>query len=472
MPGGNGEEGGSSSGFPGAPGGNGEEGGFPSGFPGMPGENGEEGSFPSGFPGMPGGNGEEGGSSGFPGAPGNGGFSFGGMGSDDVKLQYIDDDPDSYANIFDNAKTEVSAADKKRLIEALKKLGDYTDMEEALDTDEVLRYFVVHNFVCNDDSYTGSMIHNYYLHESDGRLSMIPWDYNLAFGTFTGNDAAGTVNASIDDPVSGSVDDRPMVGWIFSDESYTERYHTLFAEFLERWFADGRLEKLIADTADMIRPYVEKDPTKFCTSEDFEKGVTALSQFVSLRAEAVGRQLAGDGDAVDAGSLDLSDMGTMNGGGAGREAAPSPDGTAREGVPAGQSGDSAKNAAQTRTDAERTDEPAEGFSAPQGFPSGNGVNAAFPGQSGGFPAGASDGRSEASFRALLGACALTLAAGLLIAVKKKVHHGFLWDNNEKFSVKPFSKGLRFPKAAPLVVRRSGRNPCASSAQEVLKGLSH
>ncbi len=56
--------------------------------------------------------------------------------------------------------------------------------------DEVLRYFVVHNFVVNGDSYTGSMIHNYYLYEQDGKLSMIPWDYNLAFGGFQGSDAA------------------------------------------------------------------------------------------------------------------------------------------------------------------------------------------------------------------------------------------------------------------------------------------
>ena len=40
-----------------------------------------------------------------------------------VKLQYVDDDPDSYANIFDNAKTDITKADKKRLIAALEKLG-------------------------------------------------------------------------------------------------------------------------------------------------------------------------------------------------------------------------------------------------------------------------------------------------------------------------------------------------------------
>ena len=425
MPGADSEEGGfPSGGFPGMPGSDGEDSSFPSGgFPGMPGGDGEESGFPSGgFPGMPGSDGEQGGfpsggfpatpgpereesdpsSGGFPGAPGadggKGGFSFGGMGSDDVKLQYIDDDPDSYPNIFDNAKTDVSAADQKRLIASLKKLSSYTDLEDALDTDEVLRYFVVHNFVCNGDSYTGSMIHNYYLHESDGKLGMIPWDYNLAFGTFMGNNASGTVNTSIDSPVSGSADDRPMVGWIFSDESYTEQYHQLFAEFLAKWFTDGELEQLIADTADMIRPYVDKDPTKFCTTEEFEKGVAALSQFVSLRAEAVGRQLAGDTAAVDTGSLDLSDMGTMGGGMGG-------------------------NAAQQRKNGDadlRTDEtaPVQNSSAER---ESSGERPQFPNQSGAFdPNNASQGKgSETSFRIWLGVSAVVLAAGLLAAIKKK-----------------------------------------------------
>lgn len=89
---------------------------------------------------------------------------FGGMGSADVKLQYIDDDPESYSNIFGNAKTDISDEDKQRLTEALKKLseGDVS----AVDTEDVIMYFVVHNFVCNGDSYTGNMIHNYYLYES------------------------------------------------------------------------------------------------------------------------------------------------------------------------------------------------------------------------------------------------------------------------------------------------------------------
>lgn len=261
----------------------------------------------------------------FGGGRGNGqGFEMGGVSSfgsaSDVKLQYIDDDPDSYANIFDSAKTDVSDADQARLISSLKSLSDFESLDEVLDTDAVLRYFVVHNFVVNGDSYTGNMIHNYYLYEEDGRLSMIPWDYNLAFGTFQGQDAAGAVNDAIDDVLS----DRPMQAWIFSDERYTQRYHALYAEFLSTVDPAQIIDSAYA----LIADYVAQDPTKFCTVEEFEAGVQALRSFCALRQESVRGQLDGtvpstsesqsaQRDAlVSADGLDLSDMGTMNNGGA------------------------------------------------------------------------------------------------------------------------------------------------------------
>ena len=246
-----------------------------------------------------------------------GGF---GMGSDDVKLKYTDDSFDSYSNIFNNAKTTVNDADKKRLIHSLKALSEQSDLESTVDVEEVIRYFVVHNFLCNGDSYTGQMIHNYYLYEKNGQLSMIPWDYNLAYGSFSGGNASSSVNSPIDTPVSGDMSDRPMVSWIFDDEDYTEQYHKLFSEFL----SSVDLEKMISDTAALIDEYVEKDPTKFCTYDEFKKGVEAISKFCTLRAESVSGQLSGsipstsDGQKadssslIDTGDLNISDMGSMN----------------------------------------------------------------------------------------------------------------------------------------------------------------
>ena len=267
--------------------------------------------MPDGFtpPEMPGGRGS------------GGGF---GMGSSDVKLQYIDDDPESYSNIFNQAKTDITEADQNRLIEALKVLSEGEDIENVVNIDQVLRYFVVHNFVVNGDSYTGSMIHNYYLYEEDGLLSMIPWDYNLAFGTFQGNNANSAVNDPIDTPLSiSNSGDRPMADWIFSSEEYTQLYHQYFAEFLET----TDFVAIIDETAKLIAPYVERDPSKFYTTVEFEAGVAAIREFCLLREESVLGQLNGTIPATDAGQsadssvlvdashITLSDMGSMGIGG-------------------------------------------------------------------------------------------------------------------------------------------------------------
>jgi len=251
----------------------------------------------------------------------------------DLSLIYSDDEYSSYSNIFGNAKTDITDEDKDRLIASLKSLNENSDIEDVVNVDEVIRYFVVHNFVCNFDSYTGSMIHNYYLYEEDGQLSMIPWDYNLAFGGFSagggGSDSATQmVNYPIDTPVSGgTVDSRPMLAWIFADENYTELYHTYFDTFISEYFESGYFENLITETENLIGTYVEQDPTKFCTYDEFETGVDTLKSFCLLRAESIRGQLDGtipstsdgqqedDSALVDASSISLTDMGSMGHGG-------------------------------------------------------------------------------------------------------------------------------------------------------------
>ena len=347
-----------------------------------------------------------------------GGFG-GGNGSDDVKLQYIDDDADSYPNIFDNAKTDVSGKDEKRLIESLRKLSAYEDLEDVLDMDAVLRYFVVHNFVVNGDSYTGSMIHNYYLYEQDGKLSMLPWDYNLAFGGFQGNDAESAVNDPIDDVLS----DRPMQAWMFSSEEYTALYHEYYEEFLQSADIDG----LIDEAYSLIAPYVEKDPTKFCTYDEFETGVQTLKNFCYLRAQSVTGQLDGSipstseaqkessESLVDASAITISDMGSMGntmggkGGFGGRQNddADKSDAADTEGFTPPQRPDSSADA---ETDSETDTQTDSAENPPQSPP--DGQNGTPPGQTD----GQGSSRTSGTQTVLLAACALVLALGLGFAV--------------------------------------------------------
>lgn len=250
-------------------------------------------------------------------------------GSEDVLLKYTDDAFESYANLFDNAKTDVSDRDKARLIAALKRLSEGEAIEDTVAVEAVIRYFAVHNFVLNFDSYTGSMIHNYYLYEKNGQLQMIPWDYNLAFGAFeTSMSATELINMPIDSPVSGgTVEERPMLAWIFDEEAYTALYHETLESLITTYFESGFFETMIDAVTTMITPCVEQDPTRFCTFEEFQTAAATLKSFCLLRAESVRAQLNGtigtttatqDPDTlVDGGDLQVSEMGSMNHGGMG-----------------------------------------------------------------------------------------------------------------------------------------------------------
>ena len=110
-----------------------------------------------------------------------------------------------------------------------------------------------------------------------------------------------------------------MMDWILTNPEYTALYHRYIAEFLET--VDP--VEIIDGAYALIAAEVERDPTKFCTYQEFEDGVEALKTFCILRRESISGQLAGtipstrdgqsaeDAALVDASGLTLSDMGTM-----------------------------------------------------------------------------------------------------------------------------------------------------------------
>lgn len=248
----------------------------------------------------------------------------------DVALKYTDDDEDSYENIFRNAKFDTTINDRRRVIEALKTLSTGENIEGAVDVDGALRYFTVQTFVVNLDSYLGPTGHNYYLYEQNGRLTVLPWDYNLAFGTYSlgmpdpVNDAGLYVNYPIDTPAPGEVMlERPLFHNLMKKAEYYEKYHSYYDKFIGKYFESGYFGVKAKKTAEMIAPYVMEDPTAFCTYEEHEKGVDTIVDFCLLRAESVRRQLEGripstirgqsedKSGFVDASQVWLPDMGEV-----------------------------------------------------------------------------------------------------------------------------------------------------------------
>ena len=231
-------------------------------------------------------------------------------------LHYVGDDPGDYNVIFDTAVFSPSNADKKAYIRAVRTLNTGDHPEEALDLETVMRYFAAHNFINNYDSYNGVFVHNFYIHEKNGKLSIVPWDYNLAFGAFSMESALSSffegshydiradfgesmssdesfVNYPIDTPMFFvSTEQRPVFGAWISDPVCKEEYHRLFHQFLESYFDSGFFNVEFGRVRQMIWPYIEQGLT-FYTIDSFDAAAENLKKYCHLRCESIQGQLSG-----------------------------------------------------------------------------------------------------------------------------------------------------------------------------------
>ena len=265
-------------------------------------------------------------------------------------LNYTDDDLDSYETIWDGEITKTNQADHERVVKALKNIAEGNDLETYMDIDNLLRYMAVHVFSVNEDSLSGMMAHNYYLYESDGKLNLIPWDYNLALGGMGGmgggmpggsgeteesSEATSVVNCPIDDAFSGT----DFFDTLLENETYHSQYDAYLQKLVSEYINGGGFDAFYERVRSQINELVETDPTAFYSYDEYETAAETLYQVVKLRGQSIQGQLDGtipsteeaqrDSDAlIDASDLDVSVMGTMNmGGGNGAGGPGGPGGT-------------------------------------------------------------------------------------------------------------------------------------------------
>lgn len=282
---------------------------------------------------------------------GSNGFLFkpDGTGSD---LKYISDDIEDYTGI--GLKTNEGNINQSKLVEMLDAINNGGDIEKYIDVDEMLRYFAVNTALVNLDSYQGNMKHNYYLYEQNGVFSIIPWDYNMSFGGFgagggriaggngenqadvttnmekpvaqnngqpdqTGdggmqqqrgggvdmgmgmsgnliNDSA--INFSVTTPVSGTtLEERPLLKALLSNDEYRDKYEGYLEELATTYLTEEYVQSITKKLAVLLTTYVEADPTKFSTTEQFleaVEGENSLPEFAKQRSESILRQLSGE----------------------------------------------------------------------------------------------------------------------------------------------------------------------------------
>ncbi|MCT4479779.1 CotH kinase family protein [Peribacillus frigoritolerans] len=269
-----------------------------------------------------------------------------GTGSD---LKWISEDIDDYTGL--NLKTNDNS-DQSSMIKMLDAINNGGNLEEVLDVDEMLRYFAANTALVNLDHYQGDKKHNYYLYEENGVFSILPWDYNMSFGGYSGGggrlagdsdqetadqkngtaaegiaDAAkqddkeplggapnmngggmmdmssnfmneSNINFSITEPVSGTtLEERPLLNALLSNDEYREKYYDYLNDIATDFFSEENMTAMTTEITKLITSYVKKDPTKFYTMDEFTEatsGEETLVNFAVKRAESILAQLSGD----------------------------------------------------------------------------------------------------------------------------------------------------------------------------------
>lgn len=115
--------------------------------------------------------------------------------------------------------------------------------------------------------------------------------------------------------------EKPLVTTLLENETYRSMYEGYLKEIAEKYFTQEYMTELVTKIHDLIAPYVQNDPTAFCTYEEFEKACStdptdqySLVYYAVNMAESIENQLSGGEPTFNTSSMQ---GGGMGGGGKG-----------------------------------------------------------------------------------------------------------------------------------------------------------
>ena len=115
---------------------------------------------------------------------------------------------------------------------------------------------------------------------------------------------------------------RPLFHHVMKHDEYYQQYHQYFEEFIANYFENEYFQNKVQKITSLISPYVKKDPTAFCSYDDYLIAVETFTEFCQLRSQSVRGQLEGELPStiaqqnesslyIDASHLRLEDLGEI-----------------------------------------------------------------------------------------------------------------------------------------------------------------
>ena len=215
-------------------------------------------------------------------------------------------------------------------------------LDQILDTEEVVKYFAVHSWLCQmDNMFDGQKNFGLYV-DQNGRAVLVPWDYDLSFGCFYPSSAENTANFPLDvmyrmdygrmdelDKMNAEVyESFPLFNVIYKNDALMEKYHA----YMKECSKVAALGGTIASTGKTYNPgyfnsFVEKlqGAVTEAASEKLadnvyymnnirqpggvKKGIPNLAKIIAMRSVGVMNQVNGIASTVCTYGCDLSTLG-------------------------------------------------------------------------------------------------------------------------------------------------------------------
>ncbi|TMU57675.1 spore coat protein [Flagellimonas algicola] len=218
---------------------------------------------------------------------------------DDGNLYKPDGDAASFAEgtydedeyVKKNNEDEADFSDVSALLSILHDDSRTTDaatwrenLDAIFDTDVFLKYLAANTVIQNWDTY-GLMTHNYYLYNSPDtyKLTWIPWDNNEALQT-------GKMGGALSLDFSGlSASEWPLIGYLYQDAVYKEKYDTYVQEIINDAFSVSNIQSQYATYSALIEPYATSEIEGYTflnNSAEFQAAVSELNSHVTERVTA------------------------------------------------------------------------------------------------------------------------------------------------------------------------------------------
>ena len=236
-------------------------------------------------------------------------------------LAYSGEDMKNYDEIANYAKVKGGEASMQRVVAALKSVDDGKDIDKHVDIESVMKYMALQTIVVNYDCMTGQNTQNYYLRESDGKISIIPWDYNLAWGGYPEDDGnmkgeelleqshetslptdAGKrskeevsriVNFPIDTPFLTNLSQRTFFMKLLANEKYKALYYHYLTILCNEYIKGGELAKTLSTIQNEIGEIAGTEANAFYTNKQFHTAMQTLRLLLNRRAASVLGQMDG-----------------------------------------------------------------------------------------------------------------------------------------------------------------------------------